>query len=93
MKKTLAFRKFYKFFTASQKEKEDAGWSSKTIVHKEFQIGQYSFTYERRSKEGFMGRFGGGWQYKLGIDIGGSTVILNLLIASLRIGRIREGQM
>lgn len=30
-------------------------------------------------------RFGGGWNYKLGIDIGGSTVILNLLFGIVRI--------
>jgi len=30
-------------------------------------------------------RFGGGWKYKLGIDIGGTTVILNLLFGIVRI--------
>lgn len=30
-------------------------------------------------------RFGGGWTYKLGIDVGGSTVILNLIYGMIRI--------
>lgn len=30
-------------------------------------------------------RFGGGWDYKLGISIGGSTVYVDLLFGSLRI--------
>lgn len=30
-------------------------------------------------------RFGGGWKYKLGIDIGGRTVILNLIWGMIRI--------
>ncbi len=29
-------------------------------------------------------RFGGGWRYKVGIDIGGRTIILNLLLGMLR---------
>lgn len=33
----------------------------------------------------FGDRFGGGWKYKLGIDMGGSTVILNLLYGMIRI--------
>lgn len=32
-----------------------------------------------------LGRFGGGWQYKFGIAIGGRTVILDLIWGSLRI--------
>jgi hypothetical protein len=32
-----------------------------------------------------MGRFGGGWDYKLGIDIGGSCVIINLVWGLIRI--------
>lgn len=31
-------------------------------------------------------RFGGGWKYKLGIDIGGRTIILNLVFGMIRIG-------
>lgn len=30
-------------------------------------------------------RFGGGWKWKLGIDCGGSTVILNLVFGMIRI--------
>lgn len=33
-------------------------------------------------------RFGGGWKYKLGIDMGGSTLLLNLLFGSIRIRRV-----
>lgn len=30
-------------------------------------------------------RFGGGWRYKLGVDVGGSTVIVNLIFGMVRI--------
>lgn len=33
---------------------------------------------------GGMGRFGGGWKWSLGINVGGSTVILDLLFGSIR---------
>lgn len=49
----------------------------------------------RRKSPGFAplnasgARFGGGWRYKLGIQIGGSTVIIDLLFGSIRINRRR----
>lgn len=36
-------------------------------------------------KSTLLGRFGGGWTWKLGIEAGGSTVILNLLFGTVRI--------
>lgn len=35
-------------------------------------------------------RFGGGWNYKLGIAIGGRTIIIDLLFGSIRIEFKRE---
>lgn len=35
----------------------------------------------------YAARFGGGWTYKLGIDIAGKTIILNLLYGMIRITR------
>lgn len=34
---------------------------------------------------GLMGRFGGGWRWKLGLLVGGKTVILDLIFGSIRI--------
>lgn len=53
-------------------------------------IGRYTITYEHRSRHSTMGRFGGGWQWNLGIQIGPSSVILNLLVAILRISKQRK---
>ena len=39
--------------------------------------------YERRFKSNLWGRFGGGWNWKLGIQAGRRTVIVNLLVSSL----------
>lgn len=36
------------------------------------------------------GRFGGGWQYELGIQIGGSTVLLQCLVGSVAISKARK---
>lgn len=49
-------------------------------------------TYERRSGNDLHGRFGGGWQWKLGFQAGGRSVIVNLLVANVRLtfgGRTR----
>lgn len=32
-----------------------------------------------------LGRFGGGWNWKVGFQIGGRTLIISLLIGSIRI--------
>lgn len=42
-------------------------------------------TIEQRKKSSFMGRFGGGWNWELGLQIGSSSVIINLLVLSIRI--------
>lgn len=43
-------------------------------------------TFDMRPRSGH-GRFGGGWQWKLGLQGGGRTLIVNLLVASLRFYR------
>jgi len=58
-------------------------------VRREWRIGRWRFVYNRRSKDSLWGRFGGGWNWELGFQIGGSTVIINLLVASLRINRVK----
>ena len=37
----------------------------------------------RSSKIGGMGRFGGGWTWKLGIAFGGSCMIIDVIIGSI----------
>lgn len=49
--------------------------------------GGYRFTLRHR-KAGLMGRFGGGWNWVLGFQASGPTLILNLLVVSLRIDRL-----
>ena len=42
--------------------------------------------FERWGKvTSYLGRFGGGWNYVLGVSIGHRNVILNLLFGSIRI--------
>lgn len=58
-------------------------------VLRTFERGPLRVTYSRRSSAG-MGRFGGGWQWKVGVQAGDltrkqGTVIVSLLIASFRI--------
>lgn len=33
-------------------------------------------------------RFGGGWNYKLGVSIGGRTVLIDLIFGSIRIAKV-----
>ena len=39
------------------------------------------------------GRFGAGWNYAVGVQLGGSTVIFNLAIFTLRIRKARPSRL
>jgi len=56
-------------------------------ITKTAKIGRWKFTFNWRSKKNLWGRFGGGWNWNLGVKASGSTIILNLLVCSLCIYR------
>lgn len=56
----------------------------KIEVTKVFKLGRLRAKYHWSSSKNLWGRFGGGWNWELGIQIGSTTVILNCLIFSLR---------
>jgi hypothetical protein len=47
-------------------------------------------SFSIRSSNGFMGRFGGGWNWKLGFQAGGRSIVISLLIAELTISLIKQ---
>ena len=53
-------------------------------VKKTWKLGRLSITYNWRSKKNLWGRFGGGWNWIVGVEIGSTTTIVNLLVFSLR---------
>ena len=55
----------------------------KKEINKYIRIGALSVVFRFRSKKNFMGRFGGGWNWKLGFQAGGRAIIFSLLICSL----------
>ena len=54
-------------------------------IKREIKIGRLRIVFNFVSKGCFMGRFGGGWNWKVGFQAGGRTLIFNLFIFSLRI--------
>lgn len=60
-------------------------WHTIEKVRKEWLIFGRRVTFEWRSGKSPMGRFGGGWNWKVGVQVGGSSVILNLFVCMLRI--------
>lgn len=59
-------------------------------IKKSFVFAGFDFKFTALSKNHFWGRFGGGWNFYLGIKIGGRTAYIGLGIASLRISRINK---
>lgn len=66
-------------------------WFSDYTVNKTWLIGRVEITFSIREAKSFMGRFGGGWNWKLGIQVGGSTALISLLIAELTLS-IKKGE-
>lgn len=50
-----------------------------------FHLGIFRFHIEMRSRKNLWGRFGGGWNWELGLQISRKTIIINWLIGSIRI--------
>jgi hypothetical protein len=62
-------------------------WGSTYIIDRKLTVGRWYLGISWRRSDGCMGRFGGGWNWKLGFQAGGSSVILSLLVLEVRIGR------
>ena len=50
-----------------------------------WQWGGLKFNLTQRHKDNACGRFGGGWQFKLGVDVGGSDLIVSYGVGTLRV--------
>jgi len=60
-------------------------WFSPVIINKSWSFYRFKTTLRMTNGQGIMGRFGGGWNWKLGIMIGKKTVIFDIIILSIRI--------
>lgn len=60
-------------------------WYSSRRLNRQFSVGRLDIGVEMRRNDGWMGRFGGGWNWKLGIQAGGNTVIVSLLVMEVRL--------
>lgn len=65
--------------------KDIPNWFSSTAFNKKIKIRRLELTFSMQRSDGFMGRFGGGWNWKIGFQAGGRTVIISLLIMDIRI--------
>jgi len=48
-------------------------------------VGRLKIHFEWRSSKDLWGRFGGGWDWKVGFQSGGSDIILYFLVCSVRL--------
>lgn len=67
--------------------KINAAYPVKYNIDKRGSLAGWEFHFSARSKDNLWGRFGGGWDWKLGVQGGGNTFIISLLIADLRISK------
>lgn len=62
----------------------------KNFFEKTITIGRIEITFLWRSRKSILGRFGGGWNWNLGFQAGGNTLILNLLVFSIIFAFLRK---
>ncbi len=65
-------------------------------IRKKWTLGNFETTFQWKSSKELMGRFGGGWNWKVGFQIGSTTIIFNVLVFTIRMHyvskREREGK-
>lgn len=59
-------------------------------IVKRIEIGRVRVGFRWQSKKNLWGRFGGGWNWHLGFQAGGNTLIFNLLICSIRVELLKK---
>jgi hypothetical protein len=57
--------------------------SPRREIRREWRVGRFNIVYHWRHPASLWGRFGGGWQWEIGVQAGGSTLIVSLLVASV----------
>jgi len=62
----------------------------KREIHKRFKLGNLQFSFHWGDKKSMWGRFGGGWQWALGFEFSGQTLLLNCLVFSLVVSKQRK---
>ncbi|MCP3682017.1 MAG: hypothetical protein GY861_04935 [bacterium] len=53
------------------------------LLNRSFFCFGYKVTFKYRAKNNLWGRFGGGWNWELGFQAGGSSLAINLLLMSI----------
>jgi hypothetical protein len=59
-------------------------WFSSPCFDRTLKLGRLEVQARMRRNDGFMGRFGGGWNWELGFQIGRRCLLINLLVMSVR---------
>ena len=54
------------------------------FINKSIKFGRLKITFQWRNKDNLFGRFGGGWNWELGFQLGMNTLIINLLVCCIR---------
>jgi hypothetical protein len=62
------------------------------IINRRMQIGHLRMSLSWCKKSNFMGRFGGGWNWKVGVQVGGACIIISLLVLMVRFEWVRPFQ-
>lgn len=66
------------------------GMTNEYVYNREFVVLGRRVRFKQKRKGCMMGRFGGGWDVNFGFQVGGSTIIINLFVMSIRIDKRRQ---
>lgn len=60
-------------------------------INREIKLGPIGARFTWRSGNRFMGRFGGGWNWALGVKIAKGSILFNLIFCSILFSRCKNG--
>ena len=63
------------------------------VFYREIKIKQLEITIEWGSTENLWGRFGGGWNWKIGMQWSRHTLIISLLVLSIRFDIVKTNKL
>jgi len=81
----VEFAKVFSFIAALEDTRNNP-WE----IKKRWEGKYFGFSFRMRSSKHLWGRFGGGWDWALGLKIGGTHIHLDLFVAEVTIWKVKN---
>lgn len=74
-----------KFWHITPEDQVKTRWEPSYHFYKKKTFKHFIISCDMRDRKSVWGRFGGGWNWKVGFQLGGSTLVVSILLIEARI--------